>query len=170
MKSSSELAASNKAHEKHIQDLNKNPRKLDEDELQWLVWLRKTLWPFLTESSWWNTTINLQLGLGEAPLPSSPSQAQRCVHGPSRWRLTERCALARKQAEEAQDKTEAEQANGEAENSKQENEAVSIAAYVLNDAAKATKEVVPASNTTENVVNEEFCPIESIRQLFLPDF
>ena len=76
---------------------------------------------------------------------------RRVPAGLSRQSCTMRRALARKDSEEAQDKTEAE-------------EAITIGNYVQSDAAKATKEVVAALNATENVVKNSEEPLETIKK------
>ena len=98
--------------------------------------------------------IHLQVGLGQAPPPpSAPPPHHGRVPGPSRKRRTQRRALARKEAEEAKAKADAEKAEQEADKAnKTAEEAVNS-----EDAVKATTEVVTAVNAKENEVNDEFC-------------
>jgi hypothetical protein len=88
-------------------------------------------------------TINLQLGLGQAPPPPSSQPPPRHVPGPSRQRRTQRRALARQQAEQAQAKTDkeeaAENANEKVEND--ESESGEIATDVVEHINNATDEV-----------------------------
>jgi hypothetical protein len=99
--------------------------------------------------------IHLQVGLGQAPPPpSAPPPHHGRVPGPSRKRRTQRRALARKEAEEAKAKADAEKAEQEADKAnKTAEEAVNS-----EDAVKATTEVVTAVRAKENEVNDEFCP------------
>ena len=119
-------------------------------------------------------TINLQLGLGQAPPPPPPP---RRVPGPSRQSRTQRRALAREPAEQAKKNTEVEVA----ENATEEVEQIESESDDIGADAKSTEDVVEAEPTkaTEDVVEDEFCPDEvynktafrcfSCRMLFLPD-
>ena len=78
-------------------------------------------------------TINLQLGLGQAPPPPSSQPPPRHVPGPSRQRRTQRRALAREQAEQAQAKNNVEEVaeNANEEVAKNESESAEIATEVV---------------------------------------
>ena len=92
-----------------------------------------------------------QVSWDPASSPLSTPPPRRVPAGLSRQSCTMRRALARKDSEEAQDKTEAE-------------EAITIGNDVQSDAAKATKEVVAALNATENVVKNSEEPLETIKK------
>ena len=78
-------------------------------------------------------TINLQLGLGQAPPPPFSQPPPRRVPGPSHQRRTQRRALAREQAEQAQAKTNEEEVaeNDNEEVDKDESESAEIATDVV---------------------------------------
>ena len=92
-----------------------------------------------------------QVSWDPASSPLSTPPPRRVPAWLSRQSCTMRHALARKDSEEAQDKTEAE-------------EAITIGNDVQSDAAKATKEVVAALNATENVVKNSEEPLETTKK------
>jgi cell division protein FtsN len=78
-------------------------------------------------------TINLQLGLGQAPPTPFFEPPPRHVPGPSRQRRTKRRALIREQAEQAQAKNDVEEVaeNANEEVDKNESETAEIATEVV---------------------------------------
>ena len=93
--------------------------------------------------------ITLQLGLGEAPPPPFSTPPPRCVPGPSRQRRTERRALARKEAEKAQDKTDVEEADEEAENAENAKQEAEEAVTIFNHEAVEASDVTAAGKAGE---------------------
>ena len=98
-------------------------------------------------------TVNLQLGLGQAPPPPSSEPPPRHVPGPSRQRRTQRRALARQQAEQAeqaQAKTDEEEAaeNANEKVEKDESESGVIATDVVEHINTATEEVTVVDEAT----------------------
>ena len=104
-------------------------------------------------------TINLQLGLGQVPPPPFSQPPPRHVPaGPSRQRRTQRRALAREQAEQAQAKTNVEEVaeNANEEVGKDESESAEIATDVVEHINSATEEVTVVDEVTpEQAAAEE---------------
>ena len=103
-------------------------------------------------------TINLQLGLGQAPPPPFSKPPPRHVPGPSRQRRTQRRALAREQAEQAQAKNNVEEVaeNANEDVAKNESESAEIATEVVeNDGTTADK----AAEASEEARKDFHCLI-----------
>jgi hypothetical protein len=89
-------------------------------------------------------TINLQLGLGQAPPPPSSQPPPRHVPGPSRQRRTQRRALAREQAVQAKSKYNveevAENTNAEVDNDKSESAEIATDEVVQDKSDKSAEQ------------------------------